>query len=156
MVAHMANLLEHGTWVLVCDGGKALLLQNEGDQKFPNLRKQEEFESHNRPSHDLGTAKPGRVFSGKGGRHAAIEPTDLHRIAEEEFLAKVAEMLEERVRAGSIRALVLVAPPRALGVLRHRISPAVRASVRGEVEKDYVKAPIYEIERHLQAISSGS
>jgi protein required for attachment to host cells len=29
--------ISHGEWVLVCDGKKALVLENAGDEKFPNL-----------------------------------------------------------------------------------------------------------------------
>jgi protein required for attachment to host cells len=48
-----------------------------------------------------------------------------------------------------MKKLIVVAPPRAMGRLRHDFSPAVRAIVKAEVEKDYVRQPIYEIERHL-------
>ena len=31
-------LIHHGEWVVVCDGAKALVLENTGDAKFPNLK----------------------------------------------------------------------------------------------------------------------
>ena len=35
----MSDLLIHqGEWVVVCDGAKALVLENTGDAKFPNLK----------------------------------------------------------------------------------------------------------------------
>ena len=35
----MSELLIHsGEWVVVCDGAKALILENAGDAKFPNLK----------------------------------------------------------------------------------------------------------------------
>ena len=35
----MSGLLIHkGDWVVVCDGAKALVLENAGDAKFPNLK----------------------------------------------------------------------------------------------------------------------
>ena len=41
----MTKLLIHsGEWVVVCDGAKALVLQNDGDAKFPNLKTLEVFE----------------------------------------------------------------------------------------------------------------
>ena len=33
-----AFLIRHGEWVVVCDGAKALVLENVGDVKFPNLK----------------------------------------------------------------------------------------------------------------------
>jgi len=145
--------LRHDLWVVVCDGRKALLLRNEGDAKFPNLRKQDVLEStETAPTHDLGTAKPGRVFSGRDGRPAAVEPTDLHKEAEDRFLANLGKELDRRVHENAIKAMILVAPPRAMGSLRSHLSDRVRASVLAEIEKDYVKAPIYDIEQHLKAI----
>src|SRR5262249_308396 len=42
-----------------------------------------------------------------------------------------------------------VAPPRALGVLRHTYSHNLRAAVRAEIDKDLVRLPLHEIEEHL-------
>ena len=59
------------------------------------------------------------------------------------------------VNAGSRprRQLGLVAfrPPRALGVIRPLYSTALRAAVRAEIDKDFVKLPLHEIEKHLTA-----
>ena len=35
----MHHKLAHGAWVFVGDGQKALILINEGNEKFPNLRR---------------------------------------------------------------------------------------------------------------------
>jgi protein required for attachment to host cells len=43
----------------------------------------------------------------------------------------------------------MVAPPRALGVLRHAYSHNLRAALRAEIDKDFVKLPVHEIEKHL-------
>ena len=44
-----------------------------------------------------------------------------------------------------------MAPPRALGMIRPAYSHGLRAALRAEVDKDLVKLPIYEIEKHLTA-----
>ena len=36
--------IRNGEWVVVCDGAKALVLRNDGDAKFPNLKTVEVFE----------------------------------------------------------------------------------------------------------------
>jgi protein required for attachment to host cells len=51
--------------------------------------------------------------------------------------------------------LVLVAPPKALGILRKHLAPATRAVVIGEVAKDLVKFPIPEIEKYLSSSTRG-
>ena len=43
----------------------------------------------------------------------------------------------------------MVAPPRALGMIRPAYSHALRGAVRAEVDKDLVKQPVHEIEKHL-------
>jgi protein required for attachment to host cells len=53
------------------------------------------------------------------------------------------------VNAGQAKSLILVAPPRALGVLRQTYSHNLRAAVRAEIDKDLVRLPVHEIEEHL-------
>jgi protein required for attachment to host cells len=55
------------------------------------------------------------------------------------------------VSAGDVKSIVLVAPPRALGVLRNALSPALKGVVRAEIDKDLVAVPVYEIEKRLTA-----
>jgi protein required for attachment to host cells len=59
--------------------------------------------------------------------------------------------LDRAIVAGEIKSLVVVAPPRALGVLRKQYSTHVRQALRAEVEKDYAKMPVDEIARYLTA-----
>ena len=53
------------------------------------------------------------------------------------------------MNAGQAKSLILVAPPRALGVLRRIYSHNLRAAVRAEIDKDLVRLPVHEIEEHL-------
>ena len=53
--------------------------------------------------------------------------------------------------AGETKSLIVVAPPRALGVLRQSYSAPVRNALRAEIDKDYVGMPVHEIEKHLVA-----
>jgi len=141
--------LEHDAWVLVSDARKALILRNAGDNVYPKLETREVLEHPDPQQRALGTDVPGRVFSGKDGRRAAIEPRDFQAEAEAAFLKTVAADIGRRVASGEIKKLIVVAPPRAMGLLRHDFSAATRAVVKAELEKDYVRQPLYEIERHL-------
>ena len=96
-----------------------------------------------------GTDAPGRTFNSFGGVRSATEQTDFHIQAEQEFLRNFAQTLDYRVRAEDIRDLLLVAPAKALGILRAALSPATRQVIMRELACDYVKLPLYEIERHL-------
>lgn len=137
------------SWVAVCDGSKAMFLRNEGDTELLNLKLMEVFEHPQSPSRELGTDRPGRVFQSKGVTRSAVEAADLHNDAEIAFFRKVADLLDDLVQRNSVTSLVMVAPPKALGVLRQQLAPTVHAVITAEIAKDLVPLPIKEIEKHL-------
>jgi protein required for attachment to host cells len=141
--------ISQGDWVVVCDGGKALVLENAGDDVFPNLKTREVHDRPNPRSHEQGTDEPGRVFQSVGSTRSAMEQTDWHEQSEHEFLTKLAARLEAAVKAGQVKSLIIVAPPRALGVIRNAYTPALRTAVRAEIDKDLVRMPVHQIEKHL-------
>jgi protein required for attachment to host cells len=140
-----------GDWIVVCDGHKALILENRGDRMFPNLHTKEVHEHPLQSTHDQGTDRPGKVHASTGTARSAIEQTDWHEESERAFLKTLAARLNTAVTTGETTALTLVAPPRALGMIRADYSPALRRALHGEVDKDLVKMPVYEIEKQLLA-----
>jgi protein required for attachment to host cells len=144
-------LIRHGEWVVVCDGAKALVLENAGDHKFPNLKTIEVLEQKDPPTRELGTEKPGRSMNSVGNNRSAVEQTDWHDLSEKAFLVDLAQRLDAAVAGGKVKSLILVAPPRALGMIRPAYSPALKSAVRAELDKDFVKLPVYEIEKRLSA-----
>ena len=141
--------IERGAWVVVCDGKKALLLENVGGPRLPNLKTREVYRHEDAKTREQGSDAPGRAFAPVGGMRSAMDQTDWHDQAEREFLENLAGRLDAALTAGETKAVVMVAPPRALGVLRHVYSPTLRQSLRGEVDKDLVRMPVHEIEKHL-------
>src|SRR3989442_4594884 len=128
-----------GDWVVVCDGKKALVLENVGDEKFLNLKTREVYEQPDPKTHELGTDAPGRAFSSVGTARSAVEQTDWHDQEEQRFLHKLTEHLDAAVIGGKAKSVIVVAPPRALGVLRHAYSSHLRGAVCAEIDKDFVK-----------------
>jgi len=148
----MENLRIHnGDWVVVCDGAKALILENAGDAVALNLKTKEVREQPDPKTHEQGTDAPGRAVNSIDARRSAMEQTDWHDQAEERFLTDLSKRLNAAVMAGEAKSLVLVAPPRALGVIRQAATPNLRKAVRAEIDKDYVRMPVHEIEKHLAA-----
>lgn len=141
--------IDSGGWVVVCDGGKALVLQNAGSRNAPSLKTKEVYEHADAKTSELGTDRPGRAHSSVGHGRSAMEQTDWHDQEEQKFLVKLAARLDKAVLGGETPSLIVVAPPRAIGVLRRAYTSHVRQAIRAEVEKDYVKMPLDEIERHL-------
>jgi protein required for attachment to host cells len=144
-------LIKHGEWVVVCDGAKALILENTGDGKFPNLKTVQVLEQKDLPTHLMGADKPGRTHSSAGHGSSAVTQTDWHNQAEQGFLTHLAQRLDADVAAGKVKSVILVAPPRALGMIRHSYSNPLRAVIRAEIDKDLVKHPVHDIEKHLTA-----
>jgi len=141
--------IARGDWVVVCNGAKALVLENVGDTIIPRLKTRQVYEQPAPKTHELGTDAPGRAFSSVGTARSAMEQTDWHDQEEQRFLHKLVDHLDTAVNSGEAKSLIMIAPPRALGVLRRRYSHIVRKALRAEIEKDFVKLPVHEIEKHL-------
>ena len=133
--------IDTGDWVVVCDGRKALILENRGDAKFPNLHTRETREHPDLPTHLQGSAPPGVSHQSVGHQ------TDWHDQAERSFLHELAKRLDGALSHRQVKNLTLVASPRALGMLREAYTASIRAALRQEIAKDVVKFPIHEIER---------
>jgi protein required for attachment to host cells len=143
--------IPHDAIVFVGDGRKALFLRNAGDDKFPNLKTEQVFVDQNPATHNQGTERPGRLFAGAAARdkRSAVEPTDWHELEEHRFARMVADAFEKLVRERKVKAVVIAAPPRTLAELRQALHSDVKARIVAEVDKDFTKHPVYEIERHL-------
>ncbi|HEY0125277.1 MAG TPA: host attachment family protein [Rhizobium sp.] len=143
--------IAHGSWVVICDGAKALMLENAGGGLQPDLRTRETLEQPSAPDRELGTDKPGRTHQAEGIGGSAVEETAWQDQAEEEFLKGVAAKIDTLVRSKGIKSLVLVAPPRALGILRSRLAAHSQTAIVAEVAKDLTNFPVDQIERYLAA-----
>jgi protein required for attachment to host cells len=140
-----------GDWVVVCDGRKWLILENAGDERLLNLKAREERQAENPATHLQGTDRPGRTHQSTGAARSAVSQTDWHDEAERAFLKSLAKRINDAALRRETNALILVAPPRALGMIRPELSPAAVKILRAEIDKDYVALPIYEIEKRILA-----
>src|SRR5690348_7845288 len=123
----MYNLKIHnGDWVVVADGAKALILENAGDAVSLNLKTREVHAQTDPKTSEQGTDAPGRAINSIDARRSAMEQTDWHDQEEERFLQRLASRLDAEVNAGNAKSVIIVAPPRALGVLRQAYSQNLR------------------------------
>ena len=63
--------IRQGDWVVVCDGAKALILENAGDATFPNLKTREVRAQADLPTREIGTDAPGRSLNSVGSGRSA-------------------------------------------------------------------------------------
>lgn len=147
----MTHIVVHnGAWVLVGDGRRALFLVNHGDPDLLDLRVLSFREDVNPPTREQGSDAPGRAFPAAGsGSRSSVENTDWHELEKEHFAASVAKTINAAAESGELSEIVIVAPPRVLGDLRHELSPKAKSKVKGELDKDLTHHPVPEIEKAL-------
>jgi protein required for attachment to host cells len=129
--------ISHGTFVLVADGAKWLLFRNEGDQEYVVLKTVEHKEWASRSTREQGSDAPGRAFNSTSPSRSAYSETDWHQQDEDRFAIDTAESLRHAV-AGGKGGIVVIAPPRTLGVLRTHYGPAIEERLIAEIAKDLV------------------
>ncbi|HEX4040722.1 MAG TPA: host attachment family protein [Xanthobacteraceae bacterium] len=140
----------HNAYVFVGDGRKALVLRNEGDAQYLDLKTEQVFADDNPPTREQGTDRPGREHSSVGAGRSSVSQTDWHDLEEHKFVHEVAATLEKIVRERKVEHLIVVAPPRTLADLRKAFHDDVKKKIVAELDKDLTKHPVYDIEKHLQ------
>ena len=144
--------IPHNAYVFVGDGRKALVLRNEGDERYLDLKTERVFTDINPPTHEQGTDRPGREYSSLGAGRSSVTQTDWHDLEEHKFAHDVASVLERIVHERKVEALIVIAPPRALADLRKAFHADVKKKIVAEIDKDLTKHPVYDIEKHLGGI----
>jgi protein required for attachment to host cells len=138
------------TWVLVADGRRASIYRNDGPGRGLEAIPGHRYETELHADRELRTDKPGRSFeSADGSRHAMSPPTDYHRQEKERFAERIAGKIETAALKGEFDRLVVVAEPKALGVLRGALGAHAKAKLVGEVDKDLTEQPVDQIAKRL-------
>jgi len=133
--------------VLVADGKKMLFLRNEGDQNQIDLRTEAHDERDDRKDSDIKSDAPGTIgqSAGYSGR-VAYEETDFHQQEEDLWVKDAAAELKRRALRNDFADLVIVAPPKALGVLRKELHKEVERRILFTINKEMTDRPIADIE----------
>ena len=142
------------TWILVADQARARLfsLDPTDGAAEGGLREIAGFVNPEgritgRPA---GAPRPPRTQESVGGARHAIEPrSDLHDIAARRFAGELTEELERGRVDHLYDTLVLVAPPRFLGQLKHSLGRQLQGHLVAEIAKDLSKAEPAAIRRAL-------
>lgn len=134
--------LQNGTWVLVLDGTKALILENVTDGADPNLRVLRKDENDALDSKAVSTTSPDQQ-----GDRRQDDASQIHQTTEAGFAEEMAEWLYKAAHRNRFQSLVLVAPPKVIGTLRQKLHKEVASRVVGEVHKTLTGHPIDQIER---------
>jgi protein required for attachment to host cells len=140
------------TWILVSDASRAVLYETEkreDDWQVLGAYSQPESRMKNC---ELTPTEPGHAAQSKGGtRHTAFQPaTSPKEASVARFAEQLAGVLAQGVVERRYDRLVLVAPPRFLGILRQHLTAETKACLAAEVNKDYTLVEAHELRDRLQ------
>lgn len=133
--------------VLVLDGRKILFFRNQGDENQIDLRTEAHDEREDRKDSEIKTDAPGVSFSSVGSGRDTMEETDFHQQEEDRWIKDAAEDLRMRALRNDFDALCIVAPPRALGILRKELHKEVEKRIVCTINKEMSGRPIPDIEQ---------
>ncbi|WP_171207187.1 MULTISPECIES: host attachment protein [unclassified Ruegeria] len=139
--------LEQGTWVVIADGEKALVMENVTDAQDPNLVVVSVEEPAKTPTTPRDRA--GRRYDNGPRQKSAVDDSGWRSQARSLFVQDVANLLNRKGLKGRFDRLVLVASPHVLGLLRRRLHSKVLKKVVAEVDKTLTNHPLYKVERLL-------
>jgi protein required for attachment to host cells len=142
-------LIKKGTLILVADGAKAILYQNDGGVDAIALTVVWQEVLDNPATHQQGTDTPGRTQSSVGTGRSSYSETDLHQAAEDAFAKETAETLEEGLGQNPDSDLIIMAAPRLLGIIRNHYGRLTREQLVAEIDKDLTNMPKDQVEGFL-------
>ncbi|MEQ1696526.1 MAG: host attachment protein [Hyphomicrobiaceae bacterium] len=141
------------TWVLIADGARARVLENEGPGKGLKALDHLVFQGDHTATRDIVDDREGRTYNSHGpGRSAIDARTDPHRELKKTFAQHLADVMAQELDAGGYDRLVIVASPVTLGDLRKVLPAKVAAKVTGELAQDLTKTPNGDVARHLSDV----
>lgn len=141
--------LPNNALVMVADGKKALFLRNKGDENQIDLRTEAHDEREDRKDREIKTDAPGTQSPRVGIGRDTMAETDFHQQEEDIWIKDAAEELKVRALRNDFDALAIIAPPKALGVLRKELHKEVEKRIVLTLNKEMTGRPIPDIEELL-------
>jgi protein required for attachment to host cells len=141
--------LPHDALVLVADGRKMLFFRNQGDENQIDLRTEAHEARKERKDREIKSDAPGTVKQSAGYGRSTYEEADFQQQEEDRWIKDAADELRARVLRNDFGALAIVAPPKALGVLKKSLHKEVQKRIVCTVNKEMSGRPIPDIEALL-------
>jgi protein required for attachment to host cells len=141
--------LPHNALVLVADGRKTLFFRNHGDENQIDLRTEAHDERQDRKDRDIKSDAPGTTKQSGGYGRSTYEETDFQQQEEDRWIKDAADELKARVLRNDFDALAIVAPPKALGMLKKNLHKEVERRIVCTVNKEMSGRPVPDIEALL-------
>lgn len=143
------------TWILVAHEAGARLFQNLGPGKGLELIEEVEHPAGRERDGEIVSDRPGRSFRKNSGdpRRAAMSRSEgPHDRAVANFARELAHKLQHERTQNRFERIVLVAPPRFLGLLRSSLDTPTAHLVVGSLAKDLATIKEAELIKHLGGV----
>ncbi len=138
------------TWVLIAHDAGARIFENFGPGKGLDLVQEIEHPEGRERNRDIDTDRPGRSFQSADARRSAMgREESAHERTVADFARKLANKLEHARATNQYDRLVLVAPPRFLGLLRGSLDDVTATLVIGSLDKDLAHSKESELGKQL-------
>jgi protein required for attachment to host cells len=140
------------TWILVAHDAGARMFESRGPGKGLDLVETIEHPEGRLRDRDIVSDRPGRSFRKDSGdpRRASMSRSEgPHDRAVADFARALADKLKHARVENQYERLVLVAPPRFLGLLRSSLDGPTAQLVVGSIDKDLASSKETELIEHL-------
>ena len=138
--------LANNALVLVTDGRKTLFFRNQGDENQIDRRTEDFDERSDAPDRELKSDAAGSSKQSFGYGRPALGETDFHQQEEDRWAHAAAEAVNERVLRNEFDALVVIAPPKTLGLIRKKLHKEAERRLVCEIPKEMTGRPIPGLE----------
>jgi protein required for attachment to host cells len=140
------------TRVIVAHDSGARTFENRGPGKGLVQVSEVDFEDGRRHAGELDADQGGRSATRAGHGHAYESHEDSRQHAVGYFAKQLAQDLARELHLGAFDQLVLVAPPRFLGMLRDALDSKLQRALIGTVCKDLPRATGEELCKHVASL----
>ena len=141
--------LPHNALVLVADGRKMLFFRNHGDENQIDLRTEAHDARKDRKNREIKTDAPGTTKQSAGYGRSTYEEPDFQQQEEDRWIKDAADELKSRVLRNDFDALAIIAPPKALGMLKKCLHKEVERRIVCTINKEMSGRPVPDIEALL-------
>jgi protein required for attachment to host cells len=138
--------LANNALVLVTDGRKTLFFRNHGDENQIDLRTEDFDERRDTPDREMKSDAAGSSKQSFGFGRPALGETDFHQQEEDRWAHAAAEAVNKRVLQNGFDQLVVIAPPKTLGLIRKKLHKEAERRLLCEIPKEMTGRPIPDIE----------
>jgi protein required for attachment to host cells len=149
------DIPDRSTWILVATRTGATMFASHGRHAPIIVAEQVDNPQGSLHSSELEEDRPGRSFDRAGrGRHSLSSQESAREHVEHTFVRQLAELLDRRRCEGVFDALIVIAGPKLLGMLRDAFSKPLQQLVKVELNKELLRPSEALLRQHLQGLAA--